>query len=147
MSEDATPDVWCDEHAKTEAVDKMQDVSRTTSAQPRDCVTVDGFRVYLNPVTSSNVAAVGHCPLIGAGVMVVRFVGGATYVYRNVPPVVHAEMMQAPSIGKFLHLRVVGTQEYPFEKFEQTKRKWPIAGASAQPCGCDAGVPYICERH
>lgn len=23
----------------------------------------------------------------------------------------------------------------------------PLASKSAQPCGCDAGVPWLCERH
>lgn len=55
----------------------------------------------LTPVTSSNVAAVGHDPKTAT--LRVRFNNGRTYDYAGVPANVAAQMMAAESVGKFLN--------------------------------------------
>jgi hypothetical protein len=56
------------------------------------------------PVDSSSVASVGYDP--AACVLEVEFHGGGVYRYLDVPPQVHAELMAAKSIGRFVNLRV-----------------------------------------
>lgn len=45
--------------------------------------------------------------------------GGSTYRYSDVPPEVHAKMMAAPSVGKFLHAEV--KSKYKHLKIEARK--------------------------
>ncbi len=53
---------------------------------------------------SSNIEAVGH----EGGKLIVRFKGGGTYEYADVPAHVHDKMMAAESTGKFFHEHVKG---------------------------------------
>lgn len=53
------------------------------------------------PVTSSNVAAVGYAADFHR--LFVRFHGGATYAYLDVPPDVWQAFMDAPSKGEFVY--------------------------------------------
>ena len=56
-------------------------------------------------VESSNVAAVGY----EDGDLHVQFKGGSNvYVYAEVPSELHAEMMKAESVGRFLNQRIKG---------------------------------------
>lgn len=103
-----------------------------------DYVTVEGFRIYLQRVRSSNVQELGHCTLIGKGVMVVRYLSGATYLYRDVPESLHALIAKADSVGKALRREIIGRPEYQFELISSRE--------SGGPCGCDPGAGYTCAE-
>ena len=64
------------------------------------------------PVKSSQVKSVGYHPEYKT--LAVTFHGGAIYQYHDVPADIHARMMKAESIGKFLHAEIKG-------KFKHTK--------------------------
>lgn len=53
---------------------------------------------------SSNIEAVGHKD----GVLTVKFKGGGTYEYADVPADLHDKMIAAESAGKFFHAHVKG---------------------------------------
>jgi KTSC domain-containing protein len=58
------------------------------------------------PVKSSNVDAIGH--FAGSNELHVRYKDGAHYIYDDVAPELHQRLMNAPSIGKFIHEHVKG---------------------------------------
>lgn len=60
----------------------------------------------LQPVKSSNIKAVGYDP--DAQRLVVEFHTGKKYVYSDVPPEVHQNLMSAKSIGLFFGLNIRG---------------------------------------
>lgn len=60
-------------------------------------------------VTSSNVESVGYDP--DTQTLEVEFKGGKIYWYRGVPAEVHAELMAAPSAGRFLVQRIKGVYD------------------------------------
>lgn len=72
------------------------------------------------PVDSSNVCAVAYEPK--TQVMEVEFGKGTDpgdavnrlYRYRDVPPDVHGELMDAPSVGSYLNQEVAGKFPYEF---------------------------------
>jgi hypothetical protein len=68
--------------------------------------------IRLQPVKSSNVAAVGYAD----GELVVRFNGGGVYRYRGVPPAVAAGLREAESKGSFLARHIARNKTYPVEK-------------------------------
>lgn len=51
------------------------------------------------PVESSQLKSVGYDP--ETQTMEIEFHMNLIYQYRNVPPAIHAEMMQAESIGRY----------------------------------------------
>ena len=51
---------------------------------------------------SSNIAAIGY----EGGTLAVRFAGGGTYHYADVPADVHTKLMKAESKGSFFHQHV-----------------------------------------
>ena len=55
-------------------------------------------------VESSSVASVGYDP--ASRVLEVEFQGGGVYRYLEVPPEIHAELLAADSIGRFVNQRV-----------------------------------------
>lgn len=60
--------------------------------------------LVLTPVKSSNIEAIGH----HKGDLHVRFTGGAHYVYKDVPADLHAQMIEADSVGGFFRDKVRG---------------------------------------
>lgn len=66
----------------------------------------------LRPVSSSNIEAVGYLPEEEA--LFIRFKGGGVYRYAAVPQEVQDRMLEAPSIGKFIHGSIKG--RYKSEK-------------------------------
>jgi len=64
----------------------------------------DGLTIAMKRVASSNVAAIGYDPLTET--LRVEFVSGSVYDYLKVPATVHANLMAAPSIGKFLNAEI-----------------------------------------
>ena len=59
----------------------------------------------MQPVQSSNIAAIGHDP--SAGTLAVRFVSGGVYHYPDVPAEEHAAFAGAKSVGQHFitHIR------------------------------------------
>lgn len=64
------------------------------------------------PAKSSNIEATAYDA--ATNTLHVRFMGGATYTYDNVPPALYEAMHKAPSIGKFVNSQIIG-------KFKTTK--------------------------
>ena len=63
----------------------------------------------MQPVTSSNIAAIGRDE--ATGVMVVNFTNGGSYQYRGVPVSVFNEFLAAESKGKFFASQIKGKYE------------------------------------
>lgn len=69
------------------------------------------------PVTSSNLAEVGYGE--DSRTLEVLFTNGGHYVYANVPPELHQQLMAAESIGSFFAQHIRSHPElYPFTKLE-----------------------------
>lgn len=70
--------------------------------------------IALTPVQSSQIAAVGHCPVTNT--LAVQFTRGtgATYHYPNVSAEAHAEFIGAKSLGTHFGKHI---KHLPFEKF------------------------------
>jgi hypothetical protein len=62
------------------------------------------------PVSSSNIESVGYEPETHN--LAVKFKGGATYHYSDVPAETHKELMRAPSIGGHLAVHVKSKHDY-----------------------------------
>lgn len=60
----------------------------------------------LSPVTSSNIAAIGHDPATNE--LHVQFKSGATHVFSGVTAEQHEAMRDAESVGKHFHAHVKG---------------------------------------
>jgi hypothetical protein len=57
-------------------------------------------------VTSSNIDAVAHDPKTNT--LHVRFKGGGVYAYQGVDAEKHAALMNAASVGSYLHAHIKG---------------------------------------
>jgi hypothetical protein len=66
--------------------------------------------MYMVPVESSNLVAVGYDPL--RPTMHVQFWDESVYGYYGVPPSVHEGLMTAWSKGTYLHRMVRGVYQY-----------------------------------
>ncbi len=69
----------------------------------------------MSPVASSRIAEIGYNEK--AHDLFVRFVRGALYVYREVPPSVMQRIMGGPSIGKNLTM-LVERKGYVYQRLE-----------------------------
>lgn len=61
-------------------------------------------------VDSSNIEAIGYDDATQE--LHVRFLSGATYIYKGVPRQIFDDLMQAPSKGSFLNREVKGVYQY-----------------------------------
>ncbi len=74
----------------------------------------------LQPVKSSQIAAIGHDP--STNVLAVQFHGkggkpGSVYHYQNVPPEKHQALVNAPSIGSHFGQHIKARSDlHPFQK-------------------------------
>ena len=57
-------------------------------------------------VTSSNIDAISHDP--ETNTLYVRFKGGGVYAYQGVDAEKHAALMNADSVGSYLHAHIKG---------------------------------------
>jgi len=64
----------------------------------------------MQPVSSSNVESIGYDENTES--LFIRFLNGTLYEYKNVPKVIHEQLMAAPSIGSYLHRNVKGIFAY-----------------------------------
>jgi hypothetical protein len=62
------------------------------------------------PVSSSNVASVGYED--ASSTLEIEFLGGAVYQYFDVPRAVFDGLLQAQSVGAFIHQQVRGVYRY-----------------------------------
>lgn len=62
------------------------------------------------PVDSSNVASVGYDP--DTLTLEVEFKNGSVYQYFDVPATVYQELMQASSVGTFMHANIKNRYRY-----------------------------------
>ena len=67
------------------------------------------------PVTSEAMRSVGYDPR--RRILEIEFASGDVYRYRDVPPELHLDLMQAPSLGEFFahHIRDAG---FDYEKMD-----------------------------
>ncbi len=60
-------------------------------------------------VTSSNVESIGYS--VKTRILEVEFKGGSVYQYHGVPESVYLAVMEAPSVGRALNMRVKGVYQ------------------------------------
>jgi hypothetical protein len=66
------------------------------------------------PVSSSNLDSIGYDS--ENEIVYVRFLDGALYVYKGVPEHEYQNLLEAPSLGSYLHRNYKNV--YPYEKIE-----------------------------
>lgn len=71
-----------------------------------------GWSVIRQPVSSSNLKAVGYDP--STHVLEVEFHNGSVYQYAGVPDSIHAGLMTATSLGSYVHAHI--RDRYPTRK-------------------------------
>lgn len=62
--------------------------------------------IPMTPVSSSHIRSIGYDERTQT--MAVQFKDGETYNYWGVPPLIHADLLTAPSKGKFFRQAVKG---------------------------------------
>lgn len=62
------------------------------------------------PVESSNVVSIGYDP--NSMTLEVEFKDGAVYQYFDVPEAIYQELMQASSIGQYMHNSIRNAYRY-----------------------------------
>ncbi len=73
----------------------------------------------MTPVSSSNVSEIGYNEENQE--VYVRFLNGSIYVYKGVPQFEFDGLLNAPSVGSYLHRNYKNV--YPYERVEQKARK------------------------
>ena len=68
----------------------------------------------MTPVSSSNVAEVGYDEETQE--VYVRFLNGSLYVYKGVPKFEYEGLLNAPSVGSYLHRNFKNV--YPYERIK-----------------------------
>jgi hypothetical protein len=68
----------------------------------------------MQPVSSSNVAELGYDE--ANQIVYVRFLNGTVYTYKGVPQFEYDGLLNAPSIGSYLHRNFKNL--YPYERIE-----------------------------
>jgi len=68
----------------------------------------------MTPVTSSNISEIGYDD--AAQEVYVRFLNGSLYVYKGVPQFEFDGLLNAPSIGSYLHRNYKNV--FPYERVE-----------------------------
>ena len=68
----------------------------------------------MKPVVSSQIKSIGHDT--NTDTLYIRFSSNTIYQYKDVPHNVYIEMLNSPSVGKFLNDKIKGI--YPYKKLE-----------------------------
>lgn len=66
----------------------------------------------MQPVSSSNVESIGYDE--STEILFVRFLNGSVYQYMNVPLIVFEQLLNAPSVGSFMHRNI--KEVYPYNR-------------------------------
>jgi hypothetical protein len=64
----------------------------------------------MTPVDSSNIRSVGYDS--SNRELYVQFLDNSTYIYSEVPPQLHEELLRAPSKGSYLNRAIKGSYAY-----------------------------------
>ncbi len=75
---------------------------------------MDYYNVKMISVESSNVESVGYDE--EEQVLYVRFLTGAVYIYKGVSLYEFEGLLNAPSVGSYLHRNI--KNNYPYERIE-----------------------------
>ena len=75
---------------------------------------VNKFGIEMQGVSSSNVAFVGYDN--DTQTLYVGFLNGSTYIYKNVPYGEYIGLLNAPSVGSYLHRYIKNA--YAYERIE-----------------------------
>lgn len=70
--------------------------------------------INMIPVSSSNIESLGYDDQ--NGIVYVRFMNGTLYIYKGVPKHEFDGLLNAPSIGSYLHRNFKNV--YPYERIE-----------------------------
>lgn len=101
--------------------------------------------INMNPVTSSNIAAVGFQPgAEGTGTLAVQFSSGTTYHYDDVPNEVAEGLQKADSVGSFFAKHVRSKFAGVAQKAEERDDE-PIVTATGQ--SIDPRTPWPFGSH
>ncbi|MDX9697596.1 MAG: KTSC domain-containing protein [Enterococcus sp.] len=68
----------------------------------------------MHPVSSSNVDSIGYDE--STETLYVRFLNNTLYLYKGVSIMVFEQLLNAPSIGSYMHRNIKGV--YPYERIE-----------------------------
>lgn len=68
----------------------------------------------MQQVSSSNIAEVGYDDKVGT--VYVRFLNGTLYIYKGVSQIEYDGLLNAPSLGSYLHRNFKNV--YPYERIE-----------------------------
>lgn len=68
----------------------------------------------MQPVNSSNITELGYDEV--SQIVYVRFTNGSLYIYKGVPKEEFNALMNAPSIGSYLHKNYKNV--FPYERIE-----------------------------
>lgn len=72
------------------------------------------YGVDMVPVSSSNVDSVGYNE--EQQILYVRFLNGSLYIYKGVNTYEYDGLLNAPSVGSYLHRNI--RNAYPYERIE-----------------------------
>lgn len=72
------------------------------------------YGVNMVPVSSSNVDSVGYND--EQQILYVRFLNGSLYIYKGVSTYEYDGLLNAPSVGSYLHRNI--RNAYPYERIE-----------------------------
>lgn len=72
------------------------------------------YGVNMVPVSSSNVDSVGYND--EQQILYVRFLNGSLYIYKGVSMYEYDGLLNAPSVGSYLHRNI--RNAYPYERIE-----------------------------
>lgn len=72
------------------------------------------YGVDMVPVSSSNVDSVGYND--EQQILYVRFLNGSLYIYKGVSTYEYDGLLNAPSVGSYLHRNI--RNAYPYERIE-----------------------------
>lgn len=72
------------------------------------------YGVDMVPVSSSNVDSIGYNE--EQQVLYVRFLNGSLYIYKGVNAYEYDGLLNAPSVGSYLHRNIKNA--YPYERIE-----------------------------
>lgn len=73
---------------------------------------MDYSNINMVPVESSNVESIGYDE--NEQILYVRFLTGATYIYKGVNEYEFNGLLTAPSVGSYLHRNI--KNNYPYER-------------------------------
>lgn len=68
----------------------------------------------MQSVSSSNVDSVGYDET--SEILFIRFLNGSLYIYKNVPLIIYEQLLNAPSVGSYMHRNIKGA--YAYERIE-----------------------------